>query len=60
MGSVEGALFFFHGDAGVVADFLAESGEGVEEGCFAAVGVADDGDASPNGGGRVGGCCWGV
>ncbi len=60
VGSVEGALFFFNGDAGVVADFLAESCEGVEEGRLAAVRVADDGDASPNGGGSVGSCCWGV
>ena len=61
VGAVEGAFFFFDGDAGVVADFLAESGEGVEEGCFSAVWVSDDGDASPDFGGREGSLGgWGV
>ena len=33
------SLFAFDGDARIVADFLAEAGEGVEDGCFAAVRV---------------------
>ena len=63
VGAVEGAFFFFDGHAGVVTDFLTESGEGVEEGCFSAVRVADDSDAPPDVGRRVsvlGGCGVGM
>ncbi len=34
------ADFLFDGDAGIVADFLAQAGQGVEEGCLAGVGIA--------------------
>lgn len=61
VGAVEGALFFFDGNAGIVSDFLAEPGEGVEEGRFSAVWVTDDGDASPDRGGSAGVLsCWSV
>ena len=39
---VGGADLFLDGDAGVVADFLFQAGEGVEEGALAAVGIADE------------------
>jgi hypothetical protein len=44
-GSAEKAAFFaFDGDAGVVTDFRAEAGEGVEKGCLAAIGIAGEDD----------------
>ena len=58
VGSIEGPLLFFYGDAGVVSDLLAESGEGIEEGGFSAVRVSDDGDAAPDVGGYWGDGVW--
>jgi hypothetical protein len=43
-GAADSAFFAFDGDAGVITDAGAEAGQGVEEGCFAAVGVAGEGN----------------
>jgi hypothetical protein len=45
------ADLFLDGDAGVVGDLLTEAGEGVEEGCFAGVGVSGEGDGAQGEGG---------
>ncbi len=39
IGQLAAADFFFDGYAGIVGDFLAQAGEGVEDGCLAAVGI---------------------
>ena len=50
------AGLFFDGDAGIVRDFLAQAGEGVEDRGLAAVGIAGqrDGEACRVGGDAVG------
>ena len=48
-----GADFFFDGDTGIIAHFLAQTGQRIEEGGFATVWIANDGvDRRPIAGGR--------
>ena len=52
-----GALFFFHSDAGIVADMLTSPGIPVEGSGFAGVGVAGNGDKVIRGGHAVSSAC---
>ena len=36
--------FFLHGDPGIVADMLTGTGQTVEKGCFAGIGITGKGD----------------